>query len=317
MSKEIVTGVISDTHVDDENIWTRRPLIKGDSYAAIQEGMQVFYDYGAPAVIHAGDAVDKRVQKGTKAFSCVMNLLNEWDTYGEGEFYFIQGQHGFMHAPEQPYFSICGWATHVHQMSFEVGPFRVYGLDFQQPGELQRELDDIPQGTDILIAHQTWSDWMGDHIKCQGSFSDIPVVGTVITGDFHQFVDYGCVGKDGQELRAFSPGATHFRNISEPVDHYVALLYDDGSIEKVQLTQTRKKYDIEVSDEESLEKALEVIPEMLQEAAEHAEKLLPNNRAPHRDIGTPIIRVTYPHGLSYPLSKIRQAVDDRAHLFWK
>lgn len=66
----------------------------------------------------------------------------------------------------------------------------------------------------MLVCHQVWQDLMGDIGNPQGCFADVPAnISTIITGDKHEAICQGYAGKV-----VLSPGSTHLRSISEPVD---------------------------------------------------------------------------------------------------
>ncbi|NIN69805.1 MAG: hypothetical protein GTO63_35015, partial [Anaerolineae bacterium] len=69
------------------------------------------------------------------------------------------------------------------------------------------------KGTNILLCHQVWRERMGGQSiaerGCDGSFTDIPHVEMVISGDFHAHKTTNHKGKNGQKLTAVSPGSTY------------------------------------------------------------------------------------------------------------
>jgi hypothetical protein len=304
MSAEPIAVFCADTHLAD-GAWANRP-IKGDAYHSFRQIASVAFGEEIP-VIGAGDLLDKH-----RNVSNPINKLHEqldWLGAAGLPFYFVQGQHEFS---DTPWFSSHAAAKHIHKKTIELGPFRVYGLDYQPAGELQQELDDIPKGTDILVAHQVWGDFMGDIASPQGGSHDVPVVSTMFTGDFHEYHEIDTKGKDGQDLHVVSPGSTCMQSISEPSKKYFLILMDDGTFKKHTLcTRPMLDWSLMLNQDDMEFFAENIENELLKLFNEGAENRLPEK------VCKPLLRVTYSHRLTDAKRRVLKLVNDRAHIFWK
>lgn len=298
---EDIAVVFADAHLQ-KRAWAHRP-IEGDAYHAFEQIVSYAIERELP-LIGAGDLIDKRVNDAGP----IVFLRDQLDRLEDhSPLYFIQGQHEM---DDPPWFSVSSSAKHLHRKLREIRGLAVYGLDFQPVDRLRPELDEIPKEADVLIAHQVWSDWMGDIANPQGSFADVPVVRTTITGDLHEWKIANVGGKDGQDLRVYSLGSTCMQDISEPVAKSFAVLKSNGRLERVALT-TRPS--IQVSHlivESDVTSLLEELPKLLEKADDESQGLPENLRMP-------LMRVTYAHHLSDVPRRIANVVAGRAHLFWR
>ena len=298
---DVVAVCFSDSHVTDKT-WLSRPGIVGDSYYSLQQIFDAAVDYGV-LLIAAGDLLEKAINRSGP----VVEFLRQLDRLEANKCFFLQGQHDLA---DPPWLSGHPAAVHVHKQVFHVGGFSCYGLDYLPAGTLQQELEQIPAGTDILVAHQVWLNLCGQLFNPQGSAADIPVVHTVISGDNHASVGlFKCKGKDGQEIKLLSPGSTYQTDISETADKCFWLLLDNGTFRKVPLL-TRKFIDWPLlSVPAQVDSFVSGIAEEL--AAAWSVQGLPEH------IRMPLLRVTYSAKLAEHRSRILKAVNDKAHLFFR
>jgi hypothetical protein len=304
MAAAPVAVMYADGHLAD-GTWANRP-IKGDAYHALHQIVSKAIKLKVP-IIGAGDLIDKH-RNTAQPITVFHKALDRLDA-ANLDFYFIQGQHEM---DDVPWFSSHRAATHMRlfMKPKEFGPFKIWGIDYTPAGDLQRKLDEIPEGTDILVAHQVWSTFMGDIAAPQGGMHDVPVVNTVFTGDFHENKEVKAKGKDGQEIRVISPGSVCMQSISEPDEKFFYVLMDDGKFKKVPIdTRLMKDWSIIANQQgmdffaANIEAELDALWESGLTLPEHIQK--------------PLLRITYSHQVSDVRHRVMNLVGDRAHIFWK
>jgi len=304
MARKPVAVMYADGHLADR-AWSWRP-IEGDSYHSLHQIITAARKREVP-VIGAGDLIDKHRNTARP----IHMLHRELDRLADKglEFFFVQGQHEF---DDVPWFSANSQACHIHKKTIDVGPFKVYGLDYQPAGRLQQELDQIPADTDILVAHQVWDLFMGDIAAPQGGIHDVPVVSTVFTGDFHEFKEVDTRGKDGQEVHVVSPGSVCMQSIDEPPKKYFLILHDDGTFERRRLN-TRPMLDASMLlTQDNMDHFAETIQGELEKMTEEAAGF----KMPE-EVCKPLLRVTYSYRLKDVKRRVMNLVGERAHIFWK
>ncbi len=300
-----VATVFADSHLA-KRTWRHRPILM-DSYYALEQIIEFTLGHELP-LIGAGDLIDKRINEPEPIvkLQTQLNLLERRRI----PFYYIQGQHEL---DDTPWLDLGKTAVHLHNNPLELGELQIYGIDYQGADALKVALGSIPESANVLIAHQVWSDFMGDIALPQGEFAQIPHVSTLVTGDFHQSIleHSKYKGAQGQDLLVFSPGATCMRSITEPEKHHFGVLCDDGSIDVIDL-RSRKFDEFNILSSNDAEHLLEHVDTYLNEAADHAE----SNALPV-ELHTPLWRVVYSHRVSDLPRRLGKIVGDRAHLFWK
>lgn len=297
--------VCADTHVQDR-AWSRRPIV-GDSYFSLRQIFSYAIKHEIKCIIGAGDLIDKH-RNDSEPVVKFYEQLDRLKAVG-GEFRYIQGQHEMA---DPPWLSGHPAAVHVHEHPWTLGGFSVVGLDYQPAGLLQTALDRVTATRpDILIAHQVWSEYMGDIAHPQGSFADVPCVKLMFTGDYHgAYSDKVYRGKDGQELRVVNPGSTCLQSIDEPDAKFFCVLRDDGTIGRVQLF-TRKRIDWAVmTTDDDVELFMSRIVERLDAVAAEVAGY-------PAEVRMPVVRVTYSHRLHDTAARVTEAIGTRAHLFFK
>lgn len=276
--------------------WTDRPEIADDSYLSVSQIVDLALSLEAP-LLAAGDLFDKRApDTESVVFAC--RQLDRLQQAGV-PMYYIQGQHE-LRTP--PWLSVHHWPVHLHQRSVVIDGLKIYGLDWTPRGELQRQLDQIPPDADVLLCHQVWSDLMGGVGQQDGSISDVPVVKTVLTGDYHKTVVQHYQGKTGS-VQLYSPGSVSMRKIDEPVDKYVfactaaAGRHVNGAKSKL---HTRSFSMWSASSPSELDACCE------------AARLLPELDDAYR----PVVRLTYHDTIQDVTSRFSSAADGRLHVFY-
>jgi len=313
--------ITADLHLDDY-AWADRPTLSGDSRWSFQWICDKAEKFGNPSaaspsfcVIAAGDLVEKkRNESGPVHFiRRRMEQLENGDPKSVG-FYYIQGQHDMQ---DEPWFgSAHRWPEHIHEPSdgycYDLGGYKLWGIDWTPPDRLQEALDRVPEDTDILVMHQVCHEFMGSVAAPELSFDRIPHARLLIVGDYHKRVKLETRGAHGQKLTVLSPGSTNLREISEQRDKAVFMLYEDLSV-KVAKIPTRAV--IETPDllmEEAVEDLLEELDTLIDAAQVRAVKAgLPV------ELHRPIIYVRYHRRLVGTEPRLLKAIDRRAHLFTK
>lgn len=303
MAAEPIAVILADAHLQD-GAWASKP-IRGDAKFGFRQAISYAVKRGIKDVIGAGDLIDQQRNRS----SPITFLQQQLDRLAQlgGRFHYVQGQHDF---DDPPWLSGCRAADHLHKRSVEINGLSFYGLDFQVQGRLQEELDAIPAGTDVLVAHQVWGDWMGSVALPQGSFSDVPTAAVLVSGDLHQRRDEQHRGKDGQPLRTLSPGATCKQAINEPAEHYFVVLRDDGSFVHRKLRSRVALESPVLNRPEDVDQFVAELDRLLEEAADEAAV----RRLPEA-LRKPLLRVTYSHRLGDAERRIAKRLDGRAHLF--
>ena len=294
--------VASDLHLEDQS-YADRP-VRGDSYFAWKQIVDDALRRDVRHVLLLGDIVN-RPNNPDGPIRELLAGLSDLDSSGVTTGY-ILGQHdGRCHWPR-----LTGEASPMHRRLTDVGGALVYGLDYQLAGSLQKELDEIPASADVLAAHQVWADFMGDVAAPQGSFSDVPVVSVVLTGDYHKCLSLKTRGKGGQRLTAYSLGSTCMQEVSEPCDKYFGVLGDDLKLRKVRLRSRPKVEGPTLLDEGSLAEFVAGLPGLLDEVYDENADL-------PAEVRTPLLRFTYAHTLPDAPRRVRKAAAGRAVVFDK
>lgn len=222
----------SDTHLS-RCIWKDRPEIYGDSYVALSAIQQLAKHHSVDHVIMAGDIFDTRFPSSEDVWHFVRFAQALWQA-GIG-LYCIQGQHDEAHP--------C-WASalHPHAVDLEAHPLVtqwgvIYGLHYHRRKELLEAVRSLDSNCLMLVAHQLWNELLGiGPIGGDLSVTEISHASVLYSGDMHQANMVTSCNAQGQELIAFSTGATHLRRLNEPTQHFVALMsLDSGDIEMLEL----------------------------------------------------------------------------------
>ena len=292
--------VASDLHIS-EKIWQHKP-ITGDSYYSWKQIVQIGCDNNVDAVILAGDLLDKQSNTSgpIQQFTEGLRIFIE----AEIPVYFNQGQHEFQ---ENPWAKLVPRCVHLHKKSFKRDGVEIYGLDFQATEKLHEELKQIPKTASVLVAHQVWADFMGDIAKPQAAFSDIPEhITTLITGDYH----VSSAKKHGKRL-VISPGSSHLRSISEPVDKFCYLL--ELPSQKVTEVPLRTRRCIEF---ETKYKSQQAIVEQLTQEIDNAYEYAATHKLPE-SLVRPLVRITHDIADKEIQRQLTSLLGERVHFFWK
>lgn len=299
MPAKPVALLFADAHLQD-SAWTSRHVY-GDSYYSFEQILRAANKLNVP-LIGAGDLIDKAINRSGP----IVTLLKAVHDLRHS-FYFVQGQHELS---DTPWLSAGVHCVHLDKRSVGIGPFTIFGLDYHPAEKLKPAMAEIPAGTDILIAHQVWGDFMGELALPQGYFADVPKVSTMFTGDYHVTDRRHVTGADGQPLTVISSGSTCMQDISEQADKYYHVLYDNGEIQAVAL-QTRPVIRLKpVLTAEHVDEVIESVAIEIQLAIDDYTHL-PDH------IRKPLVHIPILGELEDAPRRILNAVGDRAHVFWK
>lgn len=302
MAKEIAV-LFGDSHL--QTGWRM-----ADSFYALRQIVDYAVAKKVDWVIGAGDLIDKQRNRSAP----ITYFHQQLDRLADKKikFGYIQGQHDY---DEPPWLSGHRNAIHLNKTEFELGEdFRGYGLDYQPAGKLQEELEALSttHSVDLLVAHQVWSNWMGDIALPQGDFEQIPLVTNVFTGDLHQSKLEKHKGADGQKMLVCSPGCTYQKAVNEPNQHHFVTFDDDGVMRQHKL-KSRKFIDWPVMvTTEDLDAFVAEIESELEAAQQKAE----NDGLP-TELHRPMLRITYAARLQDSVRRVEKVVGDRAILYWK
>jgi|TARA_R110000824_G_scaffold115066_3_gene265987 predicted phosphodiesterase len=299
--------VTSDLHLSNR-IWKHRP-IEGDSYCAWSQIQELAIARGCSAVIMAGDILDKQTNQSEPVYQLLAGIKNLRDH--DIAVYYNQGQHELQ---TTPWMSIESGAVHLSPDGagvVSINGWRLAGCDYRDEAGLQQFLkSEAALSADILICHQVWKDLMGNIGNPQGEFSDVPEnVKLLITGDYHESV----CRKFGN-LSVISPGSTHLRSISEPVDKYVYLLDlpEKGPLKsKRSPLLTRRRIDISLV-KDALSPAVKLLEAQLSLAYAY-------NKAAGftKDVAKPLVWLTHDPEDHKGVAQVTKAVNENAHIFFK
>lgn len=219
----------ADLHISDY-IWATHPTIRGDSYFALNQAVDIAIGEQVPLVL-AGDVLElMRTGSPTSQTVQVVNDAIARMRAAELPVYYIHGQHdlawpSWLHA-------INPWATDVNCDSFAIGDEKWYGIGYHSTETLGIALEGIPDDAVGLVVHQQWTELSGgssSHGSLRRIFDQRPNLRAIVTGDLHETI----VAKYKDRL-IVSPGATHIRTVAEPDEHFV-IHWDDGVPRKVRL----------------------------------------------------------------------------------
>lgn len=296
-----VAILAADTHLAPR-AWAYRD-ITGDSYFAFQHLVSMACDSGCDLIV-AGDVMDRQANR-SETVAVLAAALRQLKGAGR-RIYYVIGQHdGGDHWGEvDPEVAI-----HLHKKHADVGGRRVYGLDYQPAGILQEELAKVPKHTDLLVCHQVWLDLQGPLGFPQGSFSDVPHVRLMLTGDYHKHLSKSARGASGQELRVLSPGSTCMQSKDEEQEKRVFVLNADNTICSRGIPARPVLRIPDVLTDGQLEKIVAGLPLQLKAAAAEASDLPGLLRKP-------LVVVKAAYELRDARRRIAAAIGDAGHLFW-
>lgn len=301
----------SDWHAVDTH-WTGSGII-GDSLDAIRQIVNLALHHNVP-LIAAGDLFDVK-QPRSNVVAAVHEQMDRMRS-ANLPVYFTTGQHEQVVVPptgvpvEWLRSSADPWPTHVDGIDFAIAGRVFYGLDWTPRTELPERLAAIPEGVEVLVAHQVWEEMRsGDVVKFEASLDDIPShVTRMLTGDWHVHRQVEHRRPDGSEIVAWSPGSSCLTEISESAFKQVFLIKDDLTASSVPLF-TRAVIDDEV-DLGNFDRFLTNLPTAIDTLAAEAADF-----GTSAELAAPIVAVTITDpGLFDVKARVAAVIRDRAHL---
>lgn len=304
MSRTPLLVAGSDNHLE-YNAYVDYPAMWGDAYFALAQEVDCALQHRVPLVL-AGDVFERNYPDSYS----LKQLFDQLDRLAAGgqAFYFVQGQHEL--SRRKPWCGLHAHAFHLHQqtrlLKLSPGQQVVYGLDWQPAAALAWLAAEVPPEVTVLVLHQVWREFMGDHVPTEGSLAELVPdhVRLVITGDFHGHCQKHLKNKNGNEFTVLSPGSAVWQSVMEDHEKYFYLVYDDLSYESVPLKGRR------------VVRTRSQTPEQLAHDVTDAVNEL-QGRDPYLTecLATPAWIAQYHESLAPHKHLIEQAAKGRAHLF--
>ena len=256
--------IASDLH-SQNGAWADRP-VRGDAYYAMDQIARYVARTAASvaAVVLCGDLLDKHVNPSGPVLM-LRRFVRHLKDAGK-PVYAISGQHEL----GEPQW-LADDATMIHNTRVELpNGVSLAGLNYRTHAELGPALAALPEA-DVLVAHQVWGEFMGEHSNPQGWLRDVPAgFRAVWTGDLHQNRCDMIHRPTSGRLLALSPGATCRQAIDEPDEHYIMLYNtrkppnDKAAYKRVKL-RSRPKLEYQLDNEDVVGELLEkIVPDVIE-----------------------------------------------------
>jgi len=286
--------LIADAHLS-EQMYVHRPLIRGDSYRALDSIVDKILDkHEEGSVIFCGDNFNS-ARPSALDVHVMMESVYRLEQKGIAV-YGIQGNHDLS---KKSWMDLCE-VNNLHKQTIEIEGKKVYGLDYTPGARIFEELDHINREIecDILVLHQSFV-----HLCPFDSYSlevdDIPgsVREAVVSGHIH----IPDKRENSLGISVVSPGATHPRSISQPSGTFIQ--YNDKDFLHIATPSSRLIKRFFVFDKPSME-----------ETVEELEKLEYMTKKGFDE--WPLIEIKYHVDCISYLEKLNKYID-RCHLFTK
>ncbi len=281
----------------------RRP----DEQYALRQIIDIAIEEEVKQVLAAGDLIDRQTNRA-ESINVWHRQLDRLEN-AKIEFLFVEGQHDL---DDPPWLAGHRWAEYVHKKVFPVGgKLTAYGISYQNWGDLQAALAEVPEGVEFLMMHQVWGDWMGDIAAPQGDFAQVPGhIKWLLTGDLHQCCIETHKNAGGKKMTVISPGATCKQKVDEPNEHFVIIMDKSGNLIKKKL-RSRPYIESElIQDEETLDEFLKTIGPEIGRVNE-ANQDLPE------DVRKPVVRVQFGHRMFDAAPRVERGLQHLAILKFK
>jgi hypothetical protein len=222
----------SDNHLE-QNPYVDYPEFRGDSYEALRQVTSAAIERGVPLIL-AGDVLEKNFPDSItlkEAYKQIDRLAAK-----NVPLYFIEGQHDL--APKQPWLSLHGFARPLYAGScVRIGPFMVAGLGYTPAPALPEAMAKVSREADVLVLHQPWREFMGEHLPSDGSLAELvpPNIRMVVTGDFHVHKHLVIQRDRRLDLVVLSPGSTSLQSVKEDENKFFYAVRDDLSFYSIPL----------------------------------------------------------------------------------
>jgi len=283
----------SDWHLAP-GAWKKAPQIAGDSYFALEQIVDLALQMGVKAVCAAGDLTDDP-RPSPDTVRRIREQLTRLEEAGK-KVPFIRGQHDGLQG--EPWLTAVHDGPHYcHKGEAWVGDLRVYGLDYMPPDDFRAELEQIPDGVDVLMTHQVWKDWIpwrNNAPMLEELVTSGPRVKVCVTGDFHHHLEV----KRG-EVTILSPGSTCMQALDEPPEKRVWVMYDDLTVQSIPLLG-RPFHSIVVETPEDLER-------VVADVSPYSDMYCRSPGDLPEGVRVPIVRVRYADNLPEADARLRAA----------
>lgn len=286
---------IADAHLS-EQMYAHRPLIKGDSYRALNSVVgRILETSGTGAVFFCGDNFNTDRPSSTDVH-VMMGVVSELRK-GGFEVYAIQGNHD---ASKLSWMGSCGVQS-IHHRTVEAEGVKVRGIDYIPGSGIYAELEalnDEREGCDILVLHQSFKHLCGFDVNAL-DVDDVPgcVAKGVVVGHTH----VPDIRTNSLGVSVVSPGATHPRTISEPSGTFIK--YDGNSFLHLSTPDTREIMRFEVSSAEDINSLVEDLGDLKKYKDKSPDEW-------------PLVEVNYTPNCMAHMEPLK-LYSDRCHLFLK
>jgi hypothetical protein len=200
----------------------------------------------------------------------------------------------------------------MHGITQQLGDYRMYGLDWTRPSEMEEALASIPEDTDIVIMHQVCMEFMGGVRECELTIATVPHAKLIIMGDYHVHETKTLRMADGRKALVTSPGSTCIQKINEEPAKHFFVLYDDLTVKSQPIKGRRVISAKGLLTYEDVDDFVEGVEEAIEGAVARSEK-----EGLHDSLLKPMIRVEYSADVEGASRRIRRAVGPAAFLFEK
>lgn len=291
----------ADTHLED-GAWSTRPGIYGDSYHSFEQIVNYCIEHGLPLIL-GGDVLEKK-NNSARPIAKLCAEMSKLEAHSR-DVYYIQGNHEYDR--NAPWLSVHSWPKHLNGQQYFFNGVTVYGLDWLPRGEIQQAMQAVPEGTDILITHQVWDEFMKGLGRIECTLGDAHHVRVILNGDFHPTKEVEGVGAQGQQIRMLSPGSTCMQDCSESPDKYFFVIgLDNGKIVfEPHKLETRNFLDYQVRDQDMLDA-------LCAGGLTDTITALPAKTPP---IDKPIVRIKFDKQLPDAFLRLTTAAGELCHLF--
>ena len=298
----------ADLHLED-GAWSTRPSIYGDAYYSFAQIVDYCIANTLPLVL-GGDVLEKK-SNAARPIAKLCDGLSRMQAAGLKVSY-SQGNHEYDR--NAPWLSVHPWPVHMHTLSVEISGCLVHGLDWLPRGEIQEAFKNVPEGTDILITHQVWEDFMKGLGRTECTLADVHNVQTILAGDFHVTATVDGVNANGQPIEMLSPGSICMQDLGESPDKWFFVICAQPGARfhfERKALQTRPFAKYTVADQEYLD---QLCAGALSADISHlVAQTTPEMRV--AGIDKPIVRIKFDKSLPDAFLRLTTAVGDSAHLF--
>lgn len=299
----------ADTHLHPVT-WSSRPTLRDDAFFAFSQLFQYCHDHSVKYMVVAGDVLERKINDAVTP-----GFIRQSMEYAESRkirVFFVQGQHDLQLSSEPWLSSISGWPIHLARKTMPLYDFKMYGLDWTPPSQIEEALATIPEDTDILVMHQVCTEFMGGVRECELTIATVPHAKVILMGDYHVHEKRKLRMTDGRTALVLSPGSTCVQKIHEEPAKQFFVLYEDMSVESMPLRGRHVLSARELLTHEAVDDFVEGVEGAIEEAVEVAA-----NEGLPEVLQKPILRVEYADDLEGAARRVRRAVGNDAFLFEK